>query len=204
MPFIDFNPQFKFLKPELLQHPMIPRPLHGVAPREIKGREWWDTVRNTAYATNNFCCWACGDREFLNAHEVYDVNYALGRTTFMEVVALCEACHHFIHIGLYGTFLLRGSVGVQEFKRVVKSRYQILKKAHLKANWGFYQVVGGLIRTYSIQDTKWLQDILKDKVPPPIVDDVPWGKWRMVFEGVEYPPKFLSEYDSRKHYGSEE
>ena len=75
----------EFPNPKYLTHPNIPKPLHGMNPRSILGKEWWDIKRREAYATHNYCCWACGIpkskakyHNWLEGHETYQINYKIG------------------------------------------------------------------------------------------------------------------------------
>ena len=93
------------LSPELLTHPNIPKPLHGITPRDILGKAWWDQQRQIAYRERHYHCWACGVHksqaayyQWLEGHESYDIDYVHGIVTLREIVALCHACHSFIHI----------------------------------------------------------------------------------------------------------
>lgn len=95
-----------FTRPEILLHSTIPPSLFGVNPRTIKGKPWWDKVRQIAYAKNNYCCWSCGIpkidakyRQWLECHECYSFDLDTNVATFTEVVALCHSCHAFIHKG---------------------------------------------------------------------------------------------------------
>lgn len=90
----------------LLCHPQVPKPLHVVNPRTIWGNAWWNMAREKAYARANYKCEACGVEKakakfhpWLEAHEVYDIDYKNGRATYKYLVALCHACHNYIHQG---------------------------------------------------------------------------------------------------------
>lgn len=91
-------------RPSLLGSPNIPQPLHGINPRSIAGKQWWDVQRRKAYTKSSYCCSACGVHmslalyhQWLEAHEDYNINWKTGQVSLREIVALCHACHNFIH-----------------------------------------------------------------------------------------------------------
>lgn len=93
-----------FKRPELILHPMLPKDVHEINPRTIKGEEWWNAERLAAYSKNNFCCWACGKHitemaDWLHGHEAYKYDYGQHTIELEEVVALCVMCHDAIHLG---------------------------------------------------------------------------------------------------------
>lgn len=45
------------LEPVVLTHQNIPKPLHGLNPRTIKGQQWWDVAGKLA---DEGYCIACG------------------------------------------------------------------------------------------------------------------------------------------------
>ena len=160
-----------FIRPELLLHPNIPKPLHGLAPRVIKGPVWWDKVRREAYAKNNNCCWACGvhesqaeGRHYLDAHECYLYDYAAGRLTFFEVCALCSYCHSYIHNGMARYKARRGDISESERQHIMDRGKKILRKH-------------GLLGIPYIHPSKMA-----------IAKQVPWSKWRMIIDGKAYGP----------------
>jgi hypothetical protein len=127
------------LKPKLLKHPNIPKPLHGVNPRTIYGQEWWDVRRQKAYKENDYCCWACGVhkskqlyKNWLEAHESYDLNYTTGKVKLLEITALCHACHRFIHNGLLWIMYNKGEVEFNYTMDIMEHGMNVLKEAGLK------------------------------------------------------------------------
>ncbi|MGB5770131.1 MAG: hypothetical protein WBM32_09705, partial [Crocosphaera sp.] len=50
--------------PWLLFHPNIPKPLHGLAPRVIKGDKWFNQTKQETKAKLNQHCWACGVHKY--------------------------------------------------------------------------------------------------------------------------------------------
>jgi hypothetical protein len=92
--------------PNLLLHPNIPKPLHKCNPRSVLGQDWWDEQRQFAYSKASYHCEACGVHkrmakyhDWLEAHEIYDIDYRKGTATFVRLAALCHSCHNYIHSG---------------------------------------------------------------------------------------------------------
>jgi len=132
-------PKPKFTRPELLLHPNIPKPLHGINPRTIIGEEWWDIQRHKAYKRNNYCCWACGVHKsrakyhkWLEAHEYYIYDYVKGEAKLKFIVALCYSCHNFIHSGRLTAMQERCEISENKYKDIMTHGLKILKDAGLQ------------------------------------------------------------------------
>lgn len=81
--------------PGILLQPNIPKPLHGLNPRSVLGKDWWDWQRHEAYKKFGFRCWACGVHQWraeyhrwLEGHESYRIDYGRGRAEMIEVQAI--------------------------------------------------------------------------------------------------------------------
>lgn len=112
---------------DLLRHPTIPMPLHGVNPRSIWGSEWWDVIRRQAYAKYRHRCWACGKGKIvLEGHENYRFDYRAGIAEFLGVVALCHYCHSFIHSGLLEILVQQRKISRQKKAAILKHGRKVL------------------------------------------------------------------------------
>lgn len=172
--FIDLDMKPKFTRPELLFHPPIPAPLHGVNPRTVMGKKEWDFVRREVYAVNNDCCWVCGvhrtaaaEKRWLEAHEIYDIDYKKGRMTLREIVALCHYCHNYVHIARLRTLVANRKMQKKKLARVLAHGDAILRK-HNPKPW--------------FSTKKLAKAFEKSKVK--------WNDWKLVYDGKEYGPKF--------------
>ena len=155
-------------RPDILLHPNIPKPIHGVAPRIIMGKEWWDVERKKAYKSTNYHCAACGVSQseaeyhtWLEAHELYEIDYARGRMVFVELVPLCHSCHNFIHSGRMEMLVQSGEMDGKKQRDILRHGEAVIKAAGLKK-------------------------------PEPPSKCAAWGDWRLVFNGREYPLKHRS------------
>lgn len=137
----------KFLRPRLLLHPSIPLALSGVNPRTIRGKEWWDTTRKAVYAENNFCCFACGVYQLdaayehlLDAHETYTYDYEKFEAYPGEVVALCKACHWFIHFRRVRQWRIKKEVVIRGLRFLADAGLPVPYWQHrLASSYDWYQ-----------------------------------------------------------------
>ncbi len=166
----------KLLRPEILLHPNIPKPLHGLAPRTIMGEAWWDAERQKAYAKLDYHCWVCGTHKseakfhnWLEAHEFYEIDYAKGSMVFKETVALCHACHNFIHSGRMIAMVDQGTMTRRKQQEILAHGEAILKKHRLHT-------------------------------PSAPLTCAKWGAWRLVLDGKKYKGNFKTFEDWMKAY----
>ncbi len=159
------------LRPEVLLCANTVKPMHGVVPREILGKEWWDATRQAAYESTNHHCIACGvhklsaqEHQWLEGHELYKTNYKKGRMIYIETVPLCHYCHNFIHDGRLRALLERHEITKAKYDAVMEHGKGVLKAAKLK----------------------------KKSYNGPIAQ---WHKWRLVLNGEKYPPIY-KDYDA--------
>jgi hypothetical protein len=184
------------LKPEILAHPNIPKPLHGISPRTIMGTARWNETRQDVYAKYGYICIACGtpkkevkgENKWLEAHEFYDINFKTGIVKILSIEPLCPYCHGFIHSGRLEAILDKGEIEKEKAVEIIEHGFQILSKAKLKCFPGthiFAQTIGA--RTFNVR-------------PYTVVDKIPWNSWRLIYEGDEYYSKFSSYDEWEKFY----
>lgn len=167
------------VRPEILLHPNIPKPLHGVAPRVILGSTWWNKTRQESYASTDFHCAACGthrtlvkgSRKHLEGHELYEINYAKGRLTYVETVPLCPYCHSYIHDGRLRSLVQLGKMHASKLIAVIQHGDQVLKRAGLRKP------------THQEREEQFRLLVVSNRTAD-------WGDWRLVLNGKLYKPKY--------------
>lgn len=160
--------------PEILLHPQIPQPLHGVNPRTVRGNIWWQGERRQALQESHGYCMACGVHRskakyhrWLECHEQYNIYYDLGKMVYIKAVAICHSCHNFIHRGRLEALYRQRKISKQKYIDIINHGTAILKKYGLKP--------------ISFSEKKV----------------APWDDWRLVIGPLEYPPISRSEWTKR-------
>lgn len=176
------------LKPEILCQPNIPKPLHGINPRTIRGVDWWNITRQKVYVSTDYHCVACGVakvdakvHQWLEAHELWNIDYTTGICEVISIEPLCHYCHNFIHSGRL-QMIMDKEKSEEEVKDILEHGLNILYQNKLKcfpSTLKFAKELG--CKTHGVK-------AYKIKVNPKIK----WEDWKMVFEGKEYKSKFNS------------
>lgn len=174
------------LKPDILTHPNIPKPLHEVNPRNIMGQEKWNEVRQKVYAASDYHCVACGVHkslakgyQWLEAHEYYKIDYEMGRVEIESLQPLCHYCHNFIHSGRL-KMIMGKEKSEDEVIAILTHGFGVLARNNLKCF------------PFTLEFAKSLGVDTKGVAPYTQTADsfAEWGDWRLVWEGKEYPPKY--------------
>ena len=183
------------LKPEILTHPNVPKPLHGISPRTIMGQAWWDKTRREVYAKYDYICVACGVpkteamfHKWLEAHEYWKIDYETGICEIISIEPLCHACHNFIHSGRL-SMIIGKEKSQSEAIQILEHGFKILADNKLQAfPFTVYLAERLEAETFGV-DSYYLPD-----------GDVAWSDWKLVFEGNEYHSRFSSFDDWKAHY----
>lgn len=181
-------------KPEILCHPNIPKPLHGIAPRTIMGQKWWDKTRREAYARYDYQCVACGIHKkatrkgWLEAHEFWHINYATGECSITSIEPLCHTCHNFIHSGRLQAIqdqpVAEGGKPKDEIIRILQHGVNILRKNNLQIWWGTAEYVRDL-------HCFWIPDREVQERPKEVA---PWEAFFLKWKGKTYPGRTKEEW----------
>ena len=177
-------------QPSILQCPNVPKPMHGLAPREIMGRQWWDLKRKQVYASTNCHCKACGAAGRMEAHEFWKINYNIGECIITEIVPLCYECHNFIHSGrllkVAGT-----QIPVQKCVEILERGFKILAENDLDCFEAALMAAKELgAKTYKVK-------------PYPLPDkELRWKDWYLVWNGKIYRSRFNDFEQWQDYYNS--
>ena len=184
------------LKPQILTHPNIPKPLHGVNPRTIMGNRWWNKTREVVYASTDYHCIACGipkalskGPKWLEAHEFWHIDNRTGICTIESIEPLCHYCHQFIHSGRLSMECDKSIPG-WKVDAILEHGFEILSKNGLKCFYGTLKLAEDrLANTFGVT-------AYEHEVNP----DIKWGDWKLVWNGLEYHSKFADAVEHLNHY----
>lgn len=172
------------------------------APRLIDGQAKWNIMRTKCYMDADYTCQACGTylgAGKCEAHELYSIDWQNQRSKFERTVCLCKFCHQTIHSGRSFTLYQKG-------ERPFDSGYmlKLAKKAFENvAQWNTDNIDGPLRLYGTFID--WAKDPELGKWLEPMInkyeiefyaprkaheDKKSWGKWRLLYNGKEYEPKY--------------
>lgn len=190
----------------LLTMPNVPRPLHGLPPRKIMGQTNWDKMRKRCYYNAEYKCEVCGcepPKGKLHAHELYDIDYIKGTSTFRRCIAVCADCHNFIHSGRLITLYKQGNpLYPKEYVlNVVEKGFKLIgdhnTKYHddLKAYATFLEYLKVPELRNAVERFIKKYNISFYSEPNEIAD---WGDWKLVWNNREYatPYKNKEEWEA--------
>ena len=135
--------------------------------------------------------------QWLEAHEMYEINHKKGTVTFTHLVALCHSCHNFTHSGRMFSLFQKREIEEEKIREIMYHGLTILRDHRLKP-----PIMARYVELHlkGIPDHEITVAIYREyKVPEP----VPWGKWRMIIYGKPYASLFENVDKWAEHYSAE-
>lgn len=178
-----------FVRPEILMQPQLVKPLHNLAPRIIMGQAWWNRTRQVSYAKNNYHCYACGIhkanakfKQWLEAHESYTIDVEKKQYKLEEIIALCHACHNYIHAGRLQAIFEKGEISEYKYRTIHEHGDTLL-----------------LINDLDKKKAWWTDEKIYPKLFPEL--DGTWNEWHLLFNGKKYFSRFENYESWAAFYG---
>ncbi len=197
----------------LLCCPNIALPCHRLCPRTINPRKW-ETMRKRCYMESNYTCQASGlelGHGHVHAHELVSIDWKNQTETFARTVALDPKIHvRFIHSGRALTLFKKGDpkMPASAMLTTLEQAFRIISEWNIThSDEGPLRVcdtildwakepklearVNYLIEQYNIKFYTFDKSCFNKKN---------WGKWRLVWDGKEYPTKFATQEDWKNYF----
>lgn len=197
----------------VLTMPNLPKPTHGpnMQPRTIFGAHQWDITRKKCYVKAGYKCEACGADVSAsgapNCHELFDIDYKKGTSTFARCICLCRSCHILtIHSGRAITLYKHGSP-LYPAKALLDAAEKSFSLIH---DWNVRHPYAPELKMYAT-----FLDYLKQEELRPAMEELiqrysisfwredekkmaKWGDWKVVIGGKEYPTPYKTYEDWEK------
>lgn len=166
--------------------------MHGLNPRTILWKNWWDVVRQEAYSSTDYHCAACGvhkskvkwKNKWLEAHELYDIDFEKCTYTLSELVPLCPYCHSYIHSWFLSVLYEKGTISEETFDIIITHGDTIIKNNNLNKE-------DIITKMCAWRMNSWFPE-----------DNWTWSKWHLVIEGKKYYSKFKNYNEWLLHYNN--
>ncbi len=116
----------------VLAEPVLPLSLHGVNPRTLMGRAAWSRVKKQTQARAANHCEVCGRfvahqrGDWIETHEVYDIDHANLVFRLARFIGLCSTCHQYAHLARTGLLVNSGVIDQTDLDRVIAHGERLL------------------------------------------------------------------------------
>lgn len=187
----------------LLCMPNLPKPMHSQNPRTIMGEVKWKLVRTKCYMGADYTCQACG--KYLGAgkcqaHELYSIDWSQQLSRFERCVCLCKDCHDFIHSGRTFSMYQRGEKLYNKYylQKIAKKAFEVISAYNNTVPEDQkLRMYGTIIEWLKDKELgKWLEPMINHYnvrlygAKKAYEDKKSWGRWRLIYNGKEYEPKY--------------